>query len=80
MNITKELTQITLKVGYAFFQKCLRKRVGAEYQNKLVANQQQGACLLMMRGESAHQCTDEPSYDRKIEMADKRQKRKTSAE
>ncbi len=29
-----------LKVGYVFFQKRFRKRVGAEYQNKLVANQQ----------------------------------------
>ncbi len=31
---------IYLKVGYVFFQKRFRKRVGAEYQNKLVANQQ----------------------------------------
>ncbi len=29
----------SLKVGYRFFQKRIRKRVGAEYQNKLVANQ-----------------------------------------
>ncbi len=38
-----------LNVGYAIFKKRFRKRVRAEYQNKLVANQQYGACLLMMR-------------------------------
>ncbi len=32
-----------------FFFKCFRKLSRAEYQNKLVANQQSGACLLMMQ-------------------------------
>ncbi len=30
----------SLKVGYVFFQKRFRKLSRAEYQNKLVANQQ----------------------------------------
>ncbi len=31
---------VLLKVGYVIFQNALENRVGAEYQNKLVANQQ----------------------------------------
>ncbi len=39
-----------------YFFKNASKLSRAKYQNKLVANQLQGACLLMMQGESA-QCT-----------------------
>ncbi len=66
----------SIKGGVCIFPKHLRKPSRAQYQNKRVANRQWGVCLLMIRGESAHQCTwrtvAEPCNVRKIEMVDKK--------
>ncbi len=66
----------SIKGGVCFFPKHLRKPSRAQYQNKRVANRQWGVCLLMIRGESAHQCTwrtvAELCNVRKIEMVDKK--------
>ncbi len=82
------IVKVLLKVGMHFFKNRVPKQTLANRWGRVpkqtLANQEQGACLLMMRGESALQCTwwtlSEPSDDRKIEMADKKEKRKTSAE
>ncbi len=76
--LAPSIGQLPLKVGYVIFQKRFRKLSGGRVPKQTCSQS-------AVRGVSTHdteesvQWTAEPS-DRKIEMVDKKLKRKTSAE